>query len=205
MDASRSIFKVDPYARRAQMFPKLTTAQLARIARVATERAVTTGTILFGQGEPNVRFFVVLEGSLEILHPTDQGEELITVHEPGEFTGETDMLSGRRSLVRGRVREDGVLLEVGRDALRSLVQTDSELSEIFMRAFILRRMGLISHGQGDVVLLGSRHSAGTLRLEEFLTRNGHPHTYVDIDSETSVQETLDRFHIRIEEIPNPLQ
>jgi thioredoxin reductase (NADPH) len=81
------------------------------------------------------------------------------------------------------------------------VQTDGELSDILLRAFILRRVELISHGHGNVVLIGSRHSPGTLRIEEFLTRNGHPHSYVDLDRDAEAQEMLDRFRIGVDEIP----
>ena len=82
-----------------------------------------------------------------------------------------------------------------------LIQTDAELSEILMRAFILRRVELILAGLGDTVLIGSTHSAATLRVKEFLTRNGHPYTYIDLDRETDVQELLDRFHVGIADIP----
>ena len=111
------------------------------------------------------------------------------------------MISGRHSLVRGRVTEAGEFLEVSGDGLRSLVARDAELSEIFMRAFILRRLQLVSRNQGNVVLLGSRHSANTLRLREFLTRNEHPYTYVDLDVDKSSEELLDRFNVKAEEIP----
>ena len=85
--------------------------------------------------------------------------------------------------MRGRVTEPGEFLELSGDALRSLVAKDAELSEILMRAFILRRLALINAGFGNVILMGSRHSAQTLELREFLSRNGHPYTYVDLDTD----------------------
>ena len=111
------------------------------------------------------------------------------------------MISGRRCLARGRVTAPGEFLEMSNSDLRTLVARDAELSEIFMRAFILRRVELINRGQGNVILLGSRHSAQTLRLREFLTRNGHPHTYVDLDTDTTSQDFLDHFHVTVDEIP----
>ena len=83
----------------------------------------------------------------------------------------------------------------------SVVQNDPELSDILMRAFILRRVELIAHGFGDVVLLGSNHCAGTLRIREFLTRNGHPYRFIDLDKETDVQELLDRFQVGLQDVP----
>ena len=100
--------------------------------------------------------------------------------------------------MRGRVTEPGEFLELSADGLRSLVAKDAELSEIFMRAFILRRLELVNRGQGNVILMGSRHSANTLRLREFLTRNEHPFTYVDLDTDKTSQELLDRFEVKLE-------
>ena len=185
-----------------QMFPQLTEAQISRVSALGKTRQVRRGEILFDQGDQNISFFVFLSGAMEIVQPTCTKEKPITYHNSrGEFTGEVSMISGRRCLVRGRVTEDGEVIELDRDGLQKLIQTDSELSEILMRAFIMRRLALIERGQGDVVLLGSRHSSGTLRLREFLGRNGHPYRYVDLDTDQAAQDILDHFHVKIEDIP----
>jgi thioredoxin reductase (NADPH) len=184
-----------------QAFPVLTAAQINRVSSVGKPRHVDKGEILFEPGDTNIPFFVLLSGNMEIVQPDFKGERTVAVHGPGEFTGEMTMISGRHSLVRGRVTEAGEFLEVSGDGLRSLVARDAELSEIFMRSFILRRLQLVSRNQGNVVLLGSRHSANTLRLREFLTRNEHPYTYVDLDVDKSSEELLDRFNVKAEEIP----
>jgi thioredoxin reductase (NADPH) len=186
---------------RTQAFPVLTEAQINRVRPGSERRQVKRGEILFEPGDLSMPFFVLLSGSMEIVQPDLAGERLITNHGPGQFTGEMTMISGRRCLVRGRMTEAGELLELSGDGLRSLVAKDAELSEIFMRAFILRRLALISHGYGNLILLGSRHSANTLRLREFLTRNGHPYTYVDLDMDKSSQELLDRFDVKLDDIP----
>jgi thioredoxin reductase (NADPH) len=186
---------------RTQAFPVLTAAQISRVRSSSKLRHVKTREILFEPGDTNVPFFVLLSGNMEIVQPDLTDERLIATHGPGEFTGEMTMISGRRCLVRGRVTEPGEFLELSADGLRSLVAKDAELSEIFMRAFILRRLELISRGQGNVILMGSRHSANTLRLREFLSRNEHPYTYVDLDADKTSQELLDRFQVKSDEIP----
>jgi len=186
---------------RAQAFPVLTAEQIRRIRPLSKIRNVKVGDILFEPGDTDIPFFVLLSGSMEIVQPDRHAERLIVDHKPGEFTGEMTMISGRRGLVRGRVTEAGEFLEMSSNDLRTLVARDAELSEIFMRAFILRRVALISRGLGNVILLGSRHSAQTLRLREFLTRNGHPHTYVDLDADTGYQDLLDQFHVTPQEVP----
>lgn len=193
--------RIDVGERRQQLFPSLTVEQRARFARVGHLRDVAAGEVLFEQGDVDTPMFVVLDGAIEILHPTMGGEQLVTVHHEGQFTGELSSLSGGRALVRGRVLRSGRVIEVARSAMMQLLQTDPELSELFLRAFLLRRGGLIAAGYGDVVLVGSRHSAGTLRIQEFLARNGHPYAYVDVDVDPSVCRLLDTFHIRTEDVP----
>src|SRR5216684_7732612 len=184
-----------------QAFPVLSVSQIDRIRSCSRSRQVVPGDILFEPGDENVPFYVLLSGGMEIVQPDLAGEHLIAKHGPAQFTGEMTMISGRRCLVRGRVTEPGEFLELTGDGLRSLVARDAELSDIFMRAFILRRLLLISQGQGNVILLGSRHSANTLRLREFLSRNGYPYRYVDLDTDSTSQELLDRFAVTPSEIP----
>lgn len=186
---------------RTQAFPVLTEAQIQRIRRLGRERTVHRGEIVFEPGDTNVPFFVLLSGAMEIVQPDFRGERPIAAHGPGEFTGEVTMISGQRCLVRGRVTEDGEFIELAGEELRSLVARDAELSEILMRAFILRRLELIRNGWGAIVIMGSQHSAKTLELREFLARNGYPHTYVDLDRDRISQELLDRFNLQPSEIP----
>jgi thioredoxin reductase (NADPH) len=186
---------------RAQAFPALTPAQIDRIRPYGIVRAVHAGEILFEAGERAMPCYVVLSGKLDIVITRLDGEHVFVTHGPGNFSGDMVLISGTGSMARGRVAEAGEFLVVSVDALHSLIARDAELSDIFMRAFIQRRLALIAGGMGNVIILGSRHSANTLRLREFLTRNGQPHAYVDLDSDTTAQELLDRFNVKIDEIP----
>lgn len=184
-----------------QAFPVLTQAQIGRIRSLGTTRRVSRGDILFAPGDTTMPFFVLLSGAMEIVQPDIIGERPVAKHGAGEFTGEMTMISGQRSLVLGRITEAGEVLELSGEGLRSLIARDAELSEIFMRAFILRRLELIRHGLGNLIVLGSRYSAKTLEIREFLTRNGHPYSYVDLDTDKTSQNLLDRFHVNRDEIP----
>ena len=186
---------------RTQAFPTLTEEQIERIRPLGHLRHVERGEILFEPNDTGVPFFVLLSGKMEIVQPTFDGERPVASHDPGEFTGEITMISGQRCLVRGRVTEPGEFLELGGDALRALVARDAELSEIVLRAFILRRLALINSGYGNVILLGSNHSAQTLELRGFLSRNGYPYCYVDLDSDRLSQELLDRFDVKASDVP----
>jgi thioredoxin reductase (NADPH) len=184
-----------------RMFPTLTPAQVERIANRGRVREMRPGEVLVEAGARIVPFFVVTRGQVDILLPSGASETLVAVHGPGQFTGEVTMLSGRPALVRARVSEPGEVIELDRERFLTLVQTDSELSELIMRAFILRRVELIAHRLGNVVLIGSNHCSGTLRVKEFLTRNGHPYSYIDLDQDADVQALLDRFHVGAGDVP----
>ena len=188
-------------SRTEQVFPILTPAQMHRVAAQGQLRTVQPGEVLVEQGESAGRFFVVVSGELEVVGPTGDAETLIAVYGPGQFTGEVNMLSGRRALFRIRAAKPGELIELDRQHMLALVQTDAELGEILMRAFILRRVELLAAGVGDVVLVGSTHSASTLRIKEFLVRNGHPYSYIDLERDPAVQNLLDSFHIDATETP----
>ena len=120
---------------------------------------------------------------------------------PGTFTGEINQLSGRRSLVRCQALEASELLEIDRASLRRIMQSDAAIGEIFLRAFVMRRVYLIANSVGDAILIGSSHSGDTLRLRAFLSRNGHPHTYLDVEHEPDIQTVLDHFAIGVADIP----
>jgi len=184
-----------------QTFPKLTSAQIARIASHGRRRRVEKGEVLIAVGKAIPLFFVVVEGTIDIVQPSGRTESIVSVLNPGDFSGEVSILAGRRSLTTLRVGEPGEVVELDRDALLQLVQTDAELSEIFVRAFLLRRVALIAEGFGDVILVGSNHSSDTLRIKEFLTRNTYPYSAIDPDSDRDIQDLLDHFQFAISDTP----
>jgi thioredoxin reductase (NADPH) len=185
----------------ALMFPTLTPQQIARVAAHGSPRPIRKGDVLIEAGDQPVPFFIVKTGQIEIVRVADDGETLVAVHGPGAFTGEANQLLGRPAMMRARVSESGEVVELARDHLLTLVQNDVEIGDILMRGFIFRRLELIAQGIGDVVLLGSVHCASTLRIREFLIRNEHPFTYIDLDREADVEALLDRFHVASADIP----
>jgi thioredoxin reductase (NADPH) len=184
-----------------RLFPTLTDAQLERVAGHGRMRRVGDGEVLVEAGASNVPMFVVKSGTIEIVKVTPLGETLLALYHAGQFTGEINTLSGRRALVRIRAGDAGEVIEVDRGNLLGLVSSDGELSEILMRAFILRRVELIAQGVSDVVVIGSTHCSGTLRVREFLTRNGHPYASLDLDHDEGVQDLLDHFQVAAADVP----
>jgi thioredoxin reductase (NADPH) len=184
-----------------RMFPALNSAQIARVAARGRLRPVQSGEVLFEAGVATTGFFVVVSGRIEVVRVSGGTEEVVVTYGRGQFTGEINMLSGRPPLVLARAGTAGEVIEMDRAHMLALVQTDAEIGEILMRAFIVRRVELIAQGLGDAIVIGSSHCAGTLRTKEFLTRNAHPYTYMDLDHEVDVQAVLDQFHVTAADVP----
>jgi thioredoxin reductase (NADPH) len=180
--------------------PTLSPEQIERIRSSAQWRSVLKGEVLYESSQPDVPLFIVLEGSVSISR-TGEDDRILAVREAGQFTGEMSLISGKRSLLKARVSKDGSVLEVGRERILSLIAKDTELGDLFMEAFVARRLQMIELGEGNVVLFGSKSSARTLALREFLTRNAHPFMYVDIDRESFAGELMDKLAVRQSELP----
>jgi len=185
----------------ALLFPKLSPAQIARIASLGVIRPITRGEVLIDGGQTNVPFFVLKAGEIEVIRPSALDEILIATVRPTQFTGDISMILGRPAQMRLRVRTSGEVVQLTRDQMHALIQTDAEISEVLMRAFIHRRVAVIAQGIGDVLLIGSVGSGATLRIKQFLTRNGHPFKYLDLDRDADVRQLLDRFRVEPADIP----
>jgi thioredoxin reductase (NADPH) len=181
--------------------PILTAPQIERIRAFAKVRNVTAGEILYEPGDDTPPVYVVISGGIKILALGGPEDRTVTTYGTGKFSGELLMISGRKSIYRCQATESGTLLELSARDLRTLIGKDAELSDIFMKAFLARRLSLREKGEGNVVVLGSRYSANTLAIREFLTRDGHPFTYLDLDVDQTAQELLDRFGVSIKDIP----
>ena len=189
-----------PRTRQTEAFPRLTAAQIARIEPHGRHRKVEPGEVLGDVGQPVTHTFVVVSGRLDLVRPPSWVGDDVSF-EAGMFTGERSILAGGRFLARIQAGIPSEVIEVAREELLQLIQTDPELSDIFLRAFILRRLQLIDEGLGDVLLLGSNHCQGSLQIREFLTRNGHPYKFVDLDTDQGSQAMLDQFQVKAGDIP----
>jgi thioredoxin reductase (NADPH) len=181
--------------------PVLTSVEIDRARPYGQVRQAHLGEILYRPGEVGRPCFILLSATLEIVQPSVDGERPVFHLFPGMFTGEAGMIAGQRTVVQARVIDAGEILELHPEELRNLVARDAGLSEILLRAFMLRRLMLINRQLGNVAVIGSRHSADTLRIREFLGRTGHPYTYIDLDSDDTSRNLMDRFSIAVSEIP----
>ncbi len=192
----------DPYTRDAQIYPRLDAEQFARVAAYGAPEDLPDGALAFERGQRGVDFFLVERGRIEVFDLGADGRpRVIVAHGERQFTGELDLFNGREILVSGRAAGGCRAVRIGRAAFRRLVVAEPDIGEIVMRAFILRRVGLIRHADGAALLIGPGHGGDTLRLRRFLTRNGYPHRLIDTETEPDVGALLGGFGLTPDDLP----
>jgi len=196
--------KPDLSSRDGQMFPTLTAAQIETARRFAAgePRHFAAGMEMFGIGVRNVPAWLVLEGSIDVVRRDGLGHEsAIVSHHPGQMSGEISQLGGRASLAAGVAGKDGcTALPFDAAHLRALLVGSADLGELIMRAFILRRVGLINADNVGSVLVGRPDDPDLVRLQGFLTRNGYPNSTVDAGTHEG-HELLDKLGIPVTDLP----
>jgi thioredoxin reductase (NADPH) len=184
------------------MFPVLTGDQIGEIGAYGVERRYARGELLWNIGDRNVDFHVVLDGTLEIVRRDALGHESVLFRErPGQFSGDIVALSGRARMVAGRAGSDLTVIAVSPGRLRDLVITHAQLGEIIMRSFVLRRVRLIAENASDLMVVGSRFSPATQNLQDFLTRNAQPYTFLDLETDQVLPELLEQMEFDCADIP----
>lgn len=182
-------------------FPRLSTAQMATLAARGRQRTVLAGEVLFAEGDRGFCFYVVVDGAIEILDRSRGVPRTVVVHQPSQFTGDVDMLTGRAALIAARVAADGEVLELSATSLRDAVDEEPELGELILKAFLMRRSLLLSDGFAGVRIIGSRFSVDAHRLRDFATRNAIPFTWVDLESDPQADELLRQFGVAAADTP----
>ena len=200
LDASPSASIID--TRSTQMFPTLKAAEIGRLRRFGEVRRYLDGDAVATVGQRGLGLSIILDGSVEIRRRLrDDTHELIVTHGPGGFMGELAQLSGRPSLIDAFAMGAVEALVVPPDQLRALLIAEAELGERIMRALILRRVGLLETGAGGPVIIGRAEDGNVLRLDNFLSRNGHPHVRLDPEGDSCTRTLVERFAVRDDELP----
>lgn len=190
--------------RREQMFPTLTQDQIEVARRFASgpEQRFEPGDVMFDIGQRNTPVWLVLEGSIDVVRRDGLGhEEPIVSEMPGQFSGEVNQLGGRASLAAGRAGSEGcTAIPFNPPDVRALIIGTAELGEILMRAFILRRVGLLESTSTGSILVGRRNTPDILRLQGFLTRSGYPHSVLCAEDEEA-RDLIQRLGVLDDDLP----
>jgi thioredoxin reductase (NADPH) len=184
------------------MFPVLEAFEIERLRRFGEPRTYREDETIAKAGAANHGLHLILSGTADVMqHALSDPGELIVTLGPGSFTGELAHLSGQPGFVDVRARSPVEALAILPDRLRALLIAEAELGERVMRALILRRVSLIETGTGGPVIIGRAGSGDVLRLDNFLSRNGHPHQRLDPETDAQARALVERFHIDPSQLP----
>ncbi|ODR00002.1 cyclic nucleotide-binding protein [Mycobacterium intermedium] len=182
-------------------YPRLSDEQIATLEAGGARRAVETGESLVREGERSDYFFVILSGKVAITTTDDAGNRhVIRVHGPRRFLGELGDLEGQAAFYTAEVVEPGEVVVLPAERVRSLVAHDPALSDLVLRAYLLRRSLLIQEGTGFRII-GSCFDPDTLRLREFAARNRLPHRWIDLERDKHAERLLQRFGVSPQDTP----
>jgi thioredoxin reductase (NADPH) len=183
-------------------FPGFSAEIMDRLRGVGVEEFYEAGCFLFNRGERDVDMFVVLEGTLEVFESTGRGEDkIVAILTEGQFTGELDLLDSRATLLDCRAVRRSHVLRISRLRLQHIMKSDIEIADLIMQASIGRRFDIVRHASGGVVLIGHEHSAETIRLQRFLTRNGYPFRMLDAEADPDADSLVHNFRLSAQELP----
>jgi len=184
------------------MFPDLARAEIERLRRFGEFRSYGEGEALAKVGEGGLGLTIILSGRVDITRRDQSGRrELIVTHGPGAFIGELAQLAGRPALVDAYAKGPVEALIIAPERLRALIVAEAELGEVIMRALILRRVGLLETGAGGPVIIGGAENGDVLRLDGFLSRNGHPHQRLNPATDPEAKALIERFRVDEHELP----
>jgi thioredoxin reductase (NADPH) len=192
----------DAYAKRDQVFPRLTEEMVGRSLPYGQVESFPEGATIYARGTRGVDLLIVLSGQVIISGLGVKGENnVVIVHEAREFTGELDLFSEREALVSARAASDTQVLRIRRSGFRHYVASEPDIGDIIMRAVILRHLGLVQHLQVGVAVVGPGMSAETLRLQNFLGRNGYPMRIFDTDLDPAGGGMIEAFSLTQDDLP----
>lgn len=181
-------------------YPRLEEYQIAELAAVGEQRAVGKGEILQRAGEPADEFLVVLEGRVMVIQDVGPEQRVVAVHGPRRFLGDLGLLTGQPSFLSWVSEDVGEVLAVPVEALREVVPRDSQLADLILRGFLVRRSLQLTIGAGFTIV-GSRFSADTRRLRDFAARNRLPHHWIDLENDDDAERLLRELGIDRAETP----
>ncbi|HET7481045.1 MAG TPA: FAD-dependent oxidoreductase [Rubrobacteraceae bacterium] len=185
---------------RSAAFPTLARGQIEVLKRFGEVREIEEDEVLFKEGDASYDFIVILEGLVEIRENFRGESRTVARHGAGRFLGEMNLFTGQAVYLTALVTEPGEAIFIPPERLKEIVAEEPGLSELILRAFLMRRVILSGLGTG-LKVVGSRYSEDTLRLREFAVRNGIPHAWIDLEEDEGSEALLREFGVEPSETP----
>ena len=156
----------------ATLDPDAATALRASMVELRARK----GDVIFVEGEPGDRLYIVVEGKVVLGQTAPDGREtLLAVQGPGEMFGELSLFDPGIRTSTATALTDCVVLGLGREALRPWLSGRPEVAEALLQA-LARRLRRTNEAMSDLVFsdVPGRVSKALLDLKEKfgIERNG---------------------------------
>jgi thioredoxin reductase (NADPH) len=185
-------------------FPTLDEAQMVELGGFAAEppRRYRDGQTLIAVGEQDFKFLVVNSGEVEIIDYSGDEPRTVTVYHRGQFTGEVALVMGGPAVASAVARGDCEVYEFSKADLKRILNQRPALSDLIIQAFVARRQLLRESPEfTGLRVIGSRYSADTFRVRDFLARNRVLFTWLDVETDPEVNGLLKQFGVTEADTP----
>jgi CRP-like cAMP-binding protein len=158
-------------------FARLSPGLQARLVAAGEARRYRPGRLLHQAGDMDAKLSIVRAGRVRFFSSSQRGQEItIDILERGETFGELTVLRSMPRQLSAEALGDVVVVEIGPQAFRRLMDQDAELRQAVLENMALtlslaaeivddeRRLPLIARLAKALVALGARHSADGRRV-----------------------------------------
>lgn len=123
----------------APLFAALDTEAAAALRASMVELRARRGDIVFAEGEPGDRMYVITSGKVTLAHSAEDGREtLLAVLGPGEMFGELSIFDPGLRTATATALTDATVLGLGREQLRTWMMSRPEVAEKLLQALAQR-------------------------------------------------------------------
>ena len=182
-------------------YPRLSERQVDCVRAFGDRIELAEGDVLFEQGQRDAPFYHLLDGEADFFDSQPGGKVKVSTARPGNFIGDVAMFTGAPTLLSCVACGPATALRVQRPRLRELVARHSDIGDILLRTFLVRRDWLEQNDLGKLRLLGPAWNGATHRLRNFLERNQIPHIWTDTETDEEGWRLLHQLGIPPEQTP----
>jgi len=141
----------EDFLREIPLFEDLPEEDLTRLCRMVGEVRLAAGEVLFEEGTPADRAFILHDGELEIVKTVDGREVHIDYQDTrGTVIGERALLEETSRLATVRARQDSLLLALGQQQVQELLHASPSAARVILHTLSRRWRGvegLVHHNE----------------------------------------------------------
>jgi thioredoxin reductase (NADPH) len=183
------------------LFPRLSDAKLAWLAKRGERRSFQPGEVLYEHGVREAPFYVIERGLVEFVDRKPGKDVYIAQADSHTVIGDIAAFTGEPTMSACVAVEPTDVIAFDRQGLRDMVARWPELGEHLFRTLLARRAWHEAEGHGVMRLIAPRGSRRAFEVRDLLERNLLPVRWYDVDTDDESAALLDWLDIARSETP----